>query len=359
MSTPREILIKTLRRQGVEQVPVEFKLCPSQVEAFRARFGHEDYQTYFKQFHRDVIIELEPSFIDGRALFENETLPDDVRIDAWGVGHSKGSEAAKHMTRMHHPLKGTGRTPDEIEAYPLPRIKDGEALRVACAVRSLHERSLAAVGSMEMTVWEASWYIRSMEDLMDDMMQDEPAAGRLLDRVTEVSCARARLFAASGCDVICLGDDIGMQQSIMMSVPLWQVWIKPRLMRVIQAARSVKPDVLIYYHSCGYVLPFLEELISAGVDILNPVQPECMAFEDVYARVGGRISFWGTIGTQKLLPFGTPKQVSAEVHRVLDICGPQGGLLVAPTHLVEPEVPWENLEALNTAAKNHAWKNKL
>ena len=54
-----------------------------------------------------------------------------------------------------------------------------------------------------------------------------------------------------------LGDDIGMQQTIMMSVDLWRTWLKPRLAEVIRAGRRIKPDLIIFYHSCGYVLPVL------------------------------------------------------------------------------------------------------
>lgn len=61
-------------------------------------------------------------------------------------------------------------------------------------------------------------------------------------------------------------------------------------------------------------------------------------------------SYWGTIGTQRLLPFGTPDEVRAAVRRNLDICGASGGIVIGPTHMVEPEVPWENLEAMRLAA---------
>ena len=257
MPTQREMLLKTMRRQGVEKTPVEFKFCPAQVEMFKARFGHEDYQTYFNQFHREIRVALTPSFANGLTLYTKETLPADTQINAWGVGHSKGSAAAKHMTRMHHPLKGTDRTLEEIEAYPLPRIEQKEVERIASRVNQLHEQGLAAAGAAGLSPWETSWYIRSMEDLMGDMMEDDPKATRLFERITDVSCSIAKMFANSGCDILFLGDDIGMQDSIMMSVPLWEQWIKPCLMRVIKAAREVKPDILIYYHSCGYVLPFL------------------------------------------------------------------------------------------------------
>ncbi len=82
------------------------------------------------------------------------------------------------------------------------------------------------------------------------------------------------------------------------------------------------------------------------MDILNPVQPECMSFDEVHDKYGDRLSFWGTMGTQELLPFGTKEEVLQTTLSRLDKCGEKGGLVIGPTHLVEPEVPWENLSAI-------------
>ena len=97
--------------------------------------------------------------------------------------------------------------------------------------------------------------------------------------------------------------------------------------------------------------PFIEDLIDAGIDVLNPVQPECMDFKEIHDAYGDRLSFWGTLGTQTTLPFGTPEEVRELVLRNLKIAGPKGGLLCTPTHLVEPEVPWENMEAYVEACR--------
>ena len=123
------------------------------------------------------------------------------------------------------------------------------------------------------------------------------------------------------------------------------IWLKPRLRQVIDAARAVKPELIVFYHTCGYVLPLIGHLIDAGIDVLNPVQPECMDFQTVYERYGDRLSFHGTIGTQTTMPFGTPEDVRRAVFRNLDIAGERGGLLVQPTHVLEPEVPVENVFA--------------
>lgn len=67
-------------------------------------------------------------------------------------------------------------------------------------------------------------------------------------------------------------------------------------------------------------------------------------------QYGDRLSFWGGIGTQSTMPFGTPGDVERKVREVHAALGPRGGLLLAPTHILEPEVPWENIEAFVAAA---------
>jgi len=350
-TTPRENLLRTLRRQGFDQVPLDCNgFCPAQVAAFKERFGHDDIAGYFNVPFRSTWIHQEKTWTDARALFPREEIPAETDVDEFGVGHSHHPNCF-HMTRMHHPLRGEDVTLEEIRQFPLPRIAADAEEQVRRVVVAQQAQGRAVMAGMACTVWEIAWYLRSMEDLMTDMLTDDERATVHLDRLTANAVERIQLAARAGCDLVQLGDDIGMQQTTLMSVELWRTWLKPRLVQVIQAGRAIKPDLLIFYHSCGYVLPFLEDLVEIGIDILNPVQPECMAFADVLKKVGGRMSFWGTLGTQSTLPFGAPADVQRVVWENLRLCGPQGGLVIGPTHLVEPEVPWTNLVAMKEACE--------
>jgi len=86
--------------------------------------------------------------------------------------------------------------------------------------------------------------------------------------------------------------------------------------------------------------------------IVNPLQPECGDFAAIGRQYGDRLSFWGGIGTQSAMPFGTPADIRRKVSEVQSALGARGGLLLAPTHILEPEVPWENVEAFVAAAKS-------
>ncbi len=116
---------------------------------------------------------------------------------------------------------------------------------------------------------------------------------------------------------------------------------------------AINPEIVIFYHSCGHVTELIPNLIEAGVDVLDPVQPECMDFARIHEEYGDRLSFHGTIGIQSVMPFGTPDEVRREVFKNLDIAGSHGGLYVCPTHLLEPEVPLENVLAYIQACEDY------
>jgi uroporphyrinogen decarboxylase len=185
------------------------------------------------------------------------------------------------------------------------------------------------------------------------MMTESVSATILFDKITEFACEKARAYASAGIDILSLGDDIGTQNSIMLDVGLWERWLQPRLKKVIQTAKEINPDILIFYHSCGYIIPFIDKLIETGVEILNPIQPECMEFNEVHDRFGERVSFWGTLGTQQLLPYGSGEEVKKITLERLEKCGTKGGIVIGPTHIVEPEVPWENLMSIIDAANEY------
>jgi uroporphyrinogen decarboxylase len=355
METPRSDLLRCLRREGFSRVHTDFVLCDSQIESFRKLAGHSDYESFFNLSHRRLELEIKRNFTSGNALYPREILPDSTVFDEYGIGHSKGSELAFHMTRMHHPLKGADL--NEIAGYPYPAVDESRLDEFAGRVESLHARGLASFAFMQMTVWEASWYLRSMEELMVDMMTESETATLLLDKITEFACAKARAYATAGVDILSLGDDIGTQTSLMLDIGLWKIWLQPRLMKVIAEAKKIKPDILIFYHSCGYITPFIDDLINTGVEILNPIQPECMDFNEVHDLYGDRVSFWGTIGTQQMLPYGTAAEVKQETLSRLDKCGAKGGIVIGPTHIVEPEVPWENLQAILEAVAEFELSN--
>jgi uroporphyrinogen decarboxylase len=120
---------------------------------------------------------------------------------------------------------------------------------------------------------------------------------------------------------------------------------------IIAEVKTANPGVLVFYHSDGSFKPVIPDLIEIGVDILNPVQPESMDIAELKRSYGDRLSFWGGIGVQTTLPFGTPDDVKSAVKRLIGEAGGGGGLVVSPAHVIEPDVPWENVEAFVDAVR--------
>jgi uroporphyrinogen decarboxylase len=342
--TPRQRVLAALRRENPDRVPRELSFgafTPALMKVFQERTGATDPAEYFNFEVRKINFRLPPVQPDFLRYFDR--VPQNAEIDEWGVARVPGTYY--HFHSFLHPMERF-KSVLEIEEYPLP-----DYLNPSChahlkdEVKSLNGKGLAVSAEMACTIFEISWYMRGLENLLMDFVNDSELAVRLLERVTDLRCAQAKIYAEAGVDIICLGDDVSGQEDMMMSPVMWRKWLKPRLARVIESARSVKPDVLVFYHSDGNCTAVVPELIEIGVDILNPVQPECMDPVALKKQFGERLSFWGTIGTQSTMPFGKPEDVKGVVKERIRTVGKGGGLLLAPTHILEPEVPWENVLA--------------
>ena len=219
------------------------------------------------------------------------------------------------------------------------------------ATRSFHDRGYAVTGELYMTIFETAWLMRRMENLLLDFFQHEEIAHALCETITGIRIRQARKYAEIGVDILRLGDDVATQKGPMMSVELYRKFLKEPMRRIIKAAKEVKPDLLIFMHSDGSVIDFIPEYIGIGVDILNPVQPECNDLKEIGERFGDRLSFWGGIGTQTTMPYGSPLDIESKVREVKEQLGGRGGLLLAPSHILEPDVPWENVIAFVDAVR--------
>ncbi|MFA6928951.1 MAG: uroporphyrinogen decarboxylase family protein [Lentisphaeria bacterium] len=350
--SPRENLLSLWRRQGYEYAPASFQLCPLQIECFHAHYGSD--ASYPDTFSFPLRY-LESSFIKAKEQDWSRYYPCKIfhpgtNFSIWGVANEP-APGSLHITRMHHPMENLSSL-EQFQSYPYPEMNPADEAPAKAEIQSLHERGLVAAAPMSCTVWEIGWYLRGMEALMMDLITEDPIADYHLERLTEIACCRVQLFAAAGVDLICLGDDVGMQKALLLSPGHYRSWLKARLTRIIRAAKAINPRVLISYHSCGYITPLIPDLIEAGIDVLDPVQPECMPFEEIYQTYGDVLSFSGTLGTQTTLPFDSPENVRKVTLRNLEIAGNRGGLLCSPTHMIEPEVPWENLEAYLQALRD-------
>lgn len=347
--SPRERVLTAMRRQKPDRVPKEWSFTPAVQEEFVRQTGATNAAEYFGFERRNVGFRGPEVMPDFTPWYRNG-IPENAVIGQYGNGQVPGD--FYHFHRYIYPLEHV-ETVAELEAYPWPDLTPTRRHEhLEQAVAELHAQQWFVAGSVG-HIWEIAWQMPRMEKLMEKMMLDPPYAAYIFDRITENQAFAAKRYAQSGCDMIHCGDDIGMQDRLMMSPAMWREWLKPRWRRVIETAKDENPEILAWYHSDGDVRPVIEDLIEIGFDILNPVQPECMDPAALKRQYGDRLAFWGCIGTQTTMPFGTPDDVRAAVKWTIQNVGYDGGLLIAPTHVLEPDVPWENIMALHEAVQEY------
>ncbi len=198
--------------------------------------------------------------------------------------------------------------------------------------------------SIGFSLFERAWTLRGMEALFVDMIEAPEFVDELLDRLCEYNVARVEEAVKYDLDAIHYGDDWGSQRGLLMGPRLWERFLKPRLARQYGVVKEAGKFVTI--HSCGKVQELFPQLIEIGLDCFNPFQPEVMDPYEMKRQHGDRLSFWGGISTQKLLPYGTPDEVRAEVRRLMAEVGKEGGYVAAPAHSIPGDARPENIMAM-------------
>jgi uroporphyrinogen decarboxylase len=267
---------------------------------------------------------------------------DDFTIDSNGCGHL--GHGFHHFTEYLSPLRSATKF-EEIEKYPIVSNAtwlDDEMLAAREAAHAEGKHAQVFVGHM----YEDAWQVRGYEPFLMDLFAQREWAELLLDRICENNVRTAVAAARAGYDCITTGDDVANQNDMMFAPDLWREVMKPRWARVYAAAREIKSDIHIWYHSDGNISDILGDLVEIGVTILNPVQPECMDPFAVRKRMGKSLAFDGCVGTQTVFPFGTPDDMRRTVKELAEGLGARnGGLMLSPTHVLEPDVPPENVVA--------------
>jgi uroporphyrinogen decarboxylase len=269
------------------------------------------------------------------------------QVDEWGVRWRTGD--FHHFAQIESPLRGVENLA-ELERYPWPDLDQPNRYEgVRERVMALQSQGLA-VAAYAGSVFEQSWYLRGLENLMTDLIARPEIAHELFQRTTAFQQHAARQFARAGVDILITGDDIAGQTGPLISVAMWRRLLKPLLAATVRAVKETNPATKVFYHSDGNVEAFIPDLIEIGIDILNPIQPEAMDPAAIKRQFGDRLSFWGTVSVQRTMPLGTPDDVRAEVRARIREVGCGGGLILAPAHVLGPETPWENIVAFFEAA---------
>ncbi|MGD1995992.1 MAG: uroporphyrinogen decarboxylase family protein [Anaerolineae bacterium] len=200
------------------------------------------------------------------------------------------------------------------------------------------------VASTGFGIFERSWTLRGFENALTDMLLHRAFYAELLDGVLNIHLRIVERLLTLPIDGILLSDDWGAQRGMIMGPNLWRTFIKPRVQQFNSAVHA--GGKWTFHHCCGNVFEIIPEMIESGLDVLESLQPEAMDVYEIKRRYGRDLRLWGGLGTQRLLPFGTPQEIRSEVRRLCQELGRGGGYILAPSKPLMSEVPTENALAV-------------
>ena len=309
-----------------------------------------------RRLHSDVrgVLDLEPKKIRKRNC---ERDPHSDYIDSWGSGQTEISPG--DWFPSVHPLP-EARTAEDLDAYQgWPDMDDPTRIaHVRDNARRLAEENQFAILATPWLLFpfERAYAMQGMDTFLLNMARDPDFARALLEKIA-VYCKQlmGRFLEELGdnVDIIKIGDDLGTQESLMISPKMYREILKPVHADFISFIKA-RTKAKIFFHSDGDVAPLIEDFIEMGVDILNPIQTSAGSMSDLPSlkkRFGSNIVFCGGIDTHRVLPFGSTEEVRQEVRRVMQILGPGGGCMIGAVHTVMNDVPPENVLAMVDAVE--------
>jgi uroporphyrinogen decarboxylase len=299
------------------------------------------------------VLDLEPSWV----LERNAERPTGTDyINSWGSGAVQ--IGPDEWFPAVCPL-ATATTIAELEDYPWPDMDDPTRVaHVAAEAARLAAEDRYAIMATPWLLFplERAFAMQGMDVFLANLIFYPEFAEALLWKIQErCKVLMGHFLDALGdnVDIIKVGDDLGTQDSLMMSPDMYRRVLKPvhaDYLRFIKERTSAK----VFFHTDGDVFPLIDDFVEIGVDILNPIQTSAGTMSnlgELKARWGDRLTFCGAIDTQRILPSGTPAEVRAEVRRVIDILGSGGGYLLSSVHTVMNDVPAENILAMVDAVQ--------
>ncbi|MDH7499937.1 MAG: uroporphyrinogen decarboxylase family protein [candidate division NC10 bacterium] len=369
--THRQRVLQALRHQQPDRVPIDLAGTFASTITLG---GYERLKEYLRieketivmskrsqvaQPHEEVLryFDIDTRGIQprGPAGWVDRLFPDGSYQDEWGVIRSR-PPGGGHFYVSGPPFAGEPSVED-IRKHPWPDPFDpGFVEGIAGEAQRLHqETDFAVVLNLPVGFVHQAQFLRGYEEWLTDLLLHPVFAEALMDKVLEIQriIGERMIEAGNGhFDLLFYGDDLAFQGGPMMSLELYRKMIKPRHRQLFSHLKS-KARVPLVFHSCGSVYPLLEDLIEIGVDCINPVQVSAkdMDTRRLKEEFGDRMAFWGAIDTHRVLPFGTPEEVRAEVKRRIEDLAPGGGYILNSVHNLQPEVPPENIMAMFEAAK--------
>jgi uroporphyrinogen decarboxylase len=308
------------------------------------------------RLHSDVrgVRDIHPA----ATLDRNRTRePHSPFIDSWGSGQ-KEIEPGEWFPGVH-PLPDAT-TIDELEAYPgWPDMSDpSRVAHVKEEAARLAEQNQYAILATPWLLFplERAFAMQGMDKFLLNLAIYPDFATALLEKTASLCKELMDPFLAElgeNVDIIKIGDDLGTQESLLMSPAMYREILKPIHADYINYIKE-RTHAKVMFHTDGDVLPLIPDFIEMGIDILNPIQTSAGKMADLAhlkREFGKEIIFCGGIDTHRVLPSGSIAEVREEVKRVIELLGKDGGYMVASVHTIMNDVPPENVLAMVDAVE--------
>ncbi|MCL2362267.1 MAG: uroporphyrinogen decarboxylase [Defluviitaleaceae bacterium] len=231
-----------------------------------------------------------------------------------------------------------------MEGYKFPKVPV-ERIHERCRYVMEHQvEDKFRLGAIGFSLFERAWTLTGMENLLEYMITDPDFVVELLDTITAYNMDVMNIFLEYDFDCIHFGDDWGQQQGLIMGPKLWRKFIKPQLAKMYALAKD--NGRYVSQHSCGDIQEVYPDLIEIGLNMHQTFQPEIFDIHKIKSMYGDKLTFWGGISTQRLMPFATPEELVETAKEIMQVVGRGGGYICAPTHGIPGDVPAENIHAL-------------
>jgi len=328
--TPRELVIAAIEHRRTERVPYTLDVEAAVAEELDAYYGTRDW--------RDRIV----SHIVRVCPFD---VAGDEAVDDIRVRDRFGSVWRQDLRPMH--LEEPGLREPSFEGYCFPTVTDHlDPDREAATRQSLEHCTdrFTAIG-FGFGLYERTWTLRGFENSLMDCVAEEEFFDELVERIFQLHMGLIAECLKWPVDGVMFSDDWGDQRGVIIGPERWRRFIKPRLADMYSAVHDAGKFTLS--HCCGSVREIMPDLIEIGLDVIQSVQPEALGMDpyELKRDFGEHITFWGCLGSQSTIPFGTPAEVKAEVRRLRTEMSRRGGYILGPAKALQPGTPVENAVA--------------
>ncbi|MEI7910560.1 MAG: uroporphyrinogen decarboxylase family protein [Verrucomicrobiota bacterium] len=342
--TPRERILATIERKPTDCTPVDLWVAPEVLNSLREHTGHSDELAVYHQLGLDKIAWVFPG--DGSGRFDPNAGNGKTM---WGV--PTRMMQAGHATYQEFGTPPLGDYDDiaQLDDYALwpdaARFDYAGARQWAQQARSFQ---FATIGPW-ISHFEIYCQMRGLENALMDIAADPDFLDATLDRIDAIQSAMLERFLGEMgdlIDIVFISDDMGTQESLLISPVSWERHFRGRLKNWCDLIHRHGKKVL--YHTDGAVRPLLAGIINCGIDILNPIQHICPGMERAALQrdFGEQFIFHGGVDNQKVLPFGNADDVRRETRACIDTLGRDGGFICCSCHNVQAGTPVENILAM-------------